>query len=95
MNSQILPTINYLNYLNLNVAVVYTTNVTADENVDYIPKSDYPVTVPFGDTVDVDINITDDDVMEPEETFTINVGGPGVGDVLTTVAIKIIDNDRK
>ena len=79
----------------MNFAVLYTTNVTADEIVDYIPTSDYPVTVPLGDTIDVDIIITDDDVMEPEETFTINVGGPGVGDVLTTVAIKIIDNDRK
>ena len=74
---------------------MYTTNVTADEIVDYIPKFDYPVAVPFGDTIDVDINIIDDDVMEPEETFTINVGGPGVGDGLTTVVIKTIDNDRK
>ena len=79
----------------MNFAVLYTTNITADEIVDYIPKSDYPVTVPFGDTVDVNINITDDDIMEPEENFTINVGGPGVGDILTAVIIKIIDNDRK
>ena len=74
---------------------MYTTSVTADETVDYIPKSDYPVTVPFGDTVDVDITVTDDDDMEPEENFVINVGGPGVGDVLPAVVIRIIDDDRK
>ena len=79
----------------MNFAVLHTTSVTANVIADYMPKSNYLVTVPFFDTVDVDISIIDDDVMEPEETFTINIGGPGVGDVLTTVIIKTIDNDRK
>ena len=75
--------------------VVYTTSITANETIDYSPKSHFLVMVPFAATIDIYINITDDDVMEPEETFTVNIAGLGVGDGLTFVVINIIDNDRK
>ena len=76
-----------------------TTSLSAQIDEDYIPITDYMVTIPAGETmVDVQIDIVNDKIRETsEEQFTLRLSANVDGDVgiLRRARVIIIDDDGK
>ena len=70
--------------------------MSATENVDFTPQTNITVSIAAHTTRQAFMSILlDDDVMELDETFAVEIIGVAVGGGISRMNITIIDDDRK
>lgn len=74
---------------------VNTANGSATAGNDYVGITGGSLTIPAGaSTVGLEVTILNDLIVEPSETFTVAIGNPSAGSVVTAQALgTITDND--
>ena len=69
--------------------------MSATENDDFTPQTNTTVSIAAHTTSQAFISILDDDVMELDETFAVEIIGVAVGGGISRMNVTIIDDDRK
>ena len=77
------------------MAELYTSDDSATEIEDYVPRDNEPISFDSFETKQEYIEIKEDDKFEQDELFFVEITGAAVGNGINRVAIKITDNDRE